>query len=95
MLEVACYAITLTAAAWAVWVRRTTFRNPLERSTMYAIIQLALAPVLIAPVSMPILGWVDWAACKLTGHGHLEDYVGTTATITAVTAHVNQAHFAT
>ena len=53
MLEIACYAIALTAAAWAVWVRRSTWRNPWERSTTYAIVQLALALVLIAPASEP------------------------------------------
>ena len=75
-LEIACYTIALSAAAWAVWVRRSTCRNPWERSTTYAIIQLALALVLIAPTSLPVLGWVDWVDWKLTGHWHLDDYLG-------------------
>ncbi len=56
MLEIACYAIALTAAARAVRVRRATHRIPWERSTTYAIIQLALALVLISPTAEPVIG---------------------------------------
>ena len=72
-LEVACYAIALTAAAWAVWVRRSTWRNPWERSTTYAIIQLALALVLIAPASEPVVGRLLW---EVTGRWHVDDLLG-------------------
>jgi hypothetical protein len=46
MLAIACYAIALTAAAWAVRVRRGTYRIPWERTTTSAIVQLGVALVL-------------------------------------------------
>jgi hypothetical protein len=56
ILEIAGYAIALAASAWAVWVRRATYRIPWERSTTYAIGQLALALVLISPAAEPVIG---------------------------------------
>ncbi len=73
MLEIACYAIALTAAAWAVRVRRATYRIPWERSTTYAIIQLAVALVLIAPATEPVTGWALW---EVTGRWHLDNMLG-------------------
>jgi hypothetical protein len=73
MLEVACYAIALTAAAWAVWVRRSTFRIPWERSTTHAIGQLAVSLVLISPAAEPVLGRLLW---EVTGRWHLDDQLG-------------------
>jgi hypothetical protein len=72
-LELACYAIALTAAAWAVRVRRSTCRNPWERSTTFAIVQLAVALVLISPAAEPALGRLGW---ELTGSWHLNDLLG-------------------
>lgn len=73
MLEIACYTIALTATAWAVRVRRATYRIPWERSTTYAIIQLALALVLISPSAEPVIGRLFW---ELTGRWHLNDLLG-------------------
>jgi hypothetical protein len=73
MIEIACYAIALTAAAWAVWVRRATYRIQWERSTTYAIIQLGAALVLISPTAEPVIGRLCWT---LTGHWHLNDLLG-------------------
>jgi hypothetical protein len=44
MLEIACYAIALTTAAWAVWVRRSACRISWERSTTYATAQPGATP---------------------------------------------------
>ena len=73
MLEVACYAIALTAAAWAVWIRRATYRIQWERSTTYAIIQLGVALVLISPAAQPVTGRLLW---EVTGRWHLADLLG-------------------
>jgi len=73
MVEIACYAIALTAAAWAVRVRRATYRIPWERSTTYAIIQLALALVLISPATEPYTGRLFF---ELTGRWHIDNLLG-------------------
>jgi len=73
MLEITCYAIALTAAAWAVRVRRATYLIPWERSTTYAIIQLALALVLISPTAEPVIGRLLWEA---TGRWHIDNLLG-------------------
>lgn len=73
MLAIACYAIALTAAAWALWVRRGAWRVPWERPTSSAIAQLAVALVLIAPATEPVLGRLGF---ELTGRWHVHDYVG-------------------
>jgi len=73
MLEIACYTIALTAAAWAVRVRRATYRIPWERSTTYAIIQLALALVLISPAAEPVIGRLLW---EVTGRWHIDNLLG-------------------
>jgi hypothetical protein len=77
MLEVACYAIALTTSAWAVWVRRGTCTPghiiPWERSTTYAIVQLAVSLVLIAPAAEPVLGRLFW---EVTGRWHVDDLLG-------------------
>jgi hypothetical protein len=72
-LEIACYAIALTAAAWAVWLRRGTRPIAYERTTTSAIIQLAVALVLISPAAEPVLGRLGW---ELTGRWHLDDLLG-------------------
>ena len=73
IFEIACYAVALTAAGWALWVRRGTWTNPWERSASYAIAQMALALVLIAPASEPIIGRLLW---EMTGRWHVNDYLG-------------------
>jgi hypothetical protein len=73
MIEIAFYAIALTAAAWAVWVRRATRPIPFERTTTSAIIQLAVAIVLIAPATEPVIGRLFW---EVTGRWHLDDLLG-------------------
>ena len=73
VLEIACYAVALTAVAWAVWVRRSTFSNPWERTTTSAIVQLGLALVLIAPATQPVFGRLLW---EVTGKWHLADMLG-------------------
>jgi hypothetical protein len=73
MLGIACYTIALTAAAWAVRVRRATYRIPWERSTTYAIIQLALALVLISPAAEPVIGRLLW---EVTGRWHIDNLLG-------------------
>jgi hypothetical protein len=73
MLEIACYAIALTAAARAVWVRRGCWRIPFERTTTSAIVQLGVALVLIAPCMEPITGWLLW---EVTGRWHVDDLLG-------------------
>ena len=73
MLEIACYAIALTAAAWAVWVRRGTYRISWERSTTYAIIQLAVSLVLISPAAEPVIGRLFW---EVSGRWHVDDMLG-------------------
>jgi hypothetical protein len=80
-LEAVCYAIALTAAAWAVWVRRSTWCNPWERSTTYAIIQLAISLVLIAPAAEPVLGRLFW---EVTGRWHVDDLLGHTLQLGAL-----------
>jgi hypothetical protein len=73
MLGIAGYAIALIAAAWAVWLRRGTWRIPWERTTTSAIVQLGLALVLIAPCSEPVIGWLFF---ELTGRWHVDDLLG-------------------
>lgn len=73
MLEIACYAIALTTAAWAVWVRRVTWCISWERSTTYAIIQLAVSLVLISPAAEPVIGRL---VGEVTGRWHLDDLLG-------------------
>ena len=72
-LEIFCYAVALTAAAWAVRVRRSTWRIPWERTTTSAIVQLALALVLILPAAEPITGRLFW---EVTGRWHVDDLLG-------------------
>jgi hypothetical protein len=73
MLEIACYAIALTAAAWAIRVRRACWRIPWERTTTSAIAQLGVALVLIAPAAQPVIGRLGW---ELTGRWHVDDLLG-------------------
>jgi hypothetical protein len=73
MLEVVCYAIALTAAAWAIRVRRFCWHISWERTTTSAIAQLAVSLVLIAPAAEPVLGRLGW---ELTGRWHLNDLLG-------------------
>jgi hypothetical protein len=73
MLEIACYAIALTTAAWAVWARRGTWRVPWERTTTSAIVQLGVALVLISPAAQPIIGRLFW---EVTGRWHVDDLLG-------------------
>src|SRR6516162_6278492 len=73
MLEVACYAIALTTAAWAIRVRRFCWHISWERTTTSAIAQNAVALVLIAPAAKPVTGWLFW---KVTGYWHLDDLLG-------------------
>jgi hypothetical protein len=73
MLEIACYAAALTAAIWAVRVRRATYRMPWERSTTYALIQLTLALVLVCPTAEPVIGRLLW---EVTGRWHIDNLLG-------------------
>ena len=73
MIEVACYAVALTVAAWAVWVRRACWRIPMERTTTSAIVQLAPALVLIAPATEPYTGRLFF---ELTGRWHIDNLLG-------------------
>ena len=73
MLEIACYTVALTAAAWAVRVRRACWRIPLERTTTSAIAQLGVALVLISPAAQPVTGWLLW---EVTGRWHVDDLLG-------------------
>lgn len=73
MIEIACYAVALTAASWALWVRRATWTNQWERSASCAIAQMTLALVLIAPAAEPIIGRLFW---EVTGRWHVDDYLG-------------------
>ena len=73
ILEIACYTIALTAAAWAVWVRRGCWRIPFERTTTSAIVQLGLALVLISPAAQPVIGRLLW---EVTGRWHVADLLG-------------------
>jgi hypothetical protein len=73
ILEIACYTIALTAAAWALWVRRSTWRVPWERTTTSAIVQLGVALVLIAPCTQPVIGGLLW---EVTGRWHINDLLG-------------------
>jgi hypothetical protein len=72
-LEIVCYAIALTAAAWALWVRRGTWRVPWERTTTSAIVQLGVALVLIAPCTEPVIGRLFW---EVAGRWHVNDMLG-------------------
>jgi H+/Cl- antiporter ClcA len=81
MLEIVCYAIALTAAAWAVWVRRGTRPIPYERTTTSAIIQLTLALVLISPAAEPVIGRLFW---EVFGKWHLNDMLGHIAALGAL-----------
>lgn len=63
----------MTTAGWAVRVRRGTYRIPWERSTTYALIQLALALVLIAPATESVIGRPLWG---VTGCWHIGDMLG-------------------
>jgi hypothetical protein len=73
MIQVAFYAVALTVAAWAVWVRRACWRIPMERTTTSAIVQLALALVLIAPATEPYTGRLFF---ELMGRWHIDDLLG-------------------
>jgi hypothetical protein len=73
MLGIACYTIALAASAWAVWVRRATYRIPWERSTTHAIGQLAVALVLISPAAEPVIGRLFY---EVTGRWHINDLLG-------------------
>ena len=73
MLEIACYTVALTAAAWAVRVRRACWRIPLERTTTSAIAQLGVALVLISPAAQPVTGGLLW---EVTGRWHVDDLLG-------------------
>ena len=73
ILEIACYTIALTAAAWAVWVRRGCWRIPFERTTTSAIVQLGVALVLISPAAQPVIGRLLW---EVTGRWHVDDLLG-------------------
>jgi hypothetical protein len=73
MLEIVCYAIALTAAAWAIRVRRACWRIPWERTTTSAIAQLGVALVLISPAAQPVTGWLFW---EVTGRWHVDDLLG-------------------
>ena len=72
-LQIACYAVALTVASWAVWVRRGTWRVPWERTTSSAIVQLGVALVFIAPYTEPVLGRLFW---EVTGRWHVDDMLG-------------------
>ena len=73
MIETAFYTVALTAAVWAMWVRRGAWRVQWERTTTSAIAQLAVALVLIAPATEPYTGWLFW---ELTGRWHIGDMLG-------------------
>ena len=73
IIEIAFYAIALTTAAWAVWVRRACWRIQWERTTTSAILQLMLAVVLIAPWAEPFTGRLFF---ELTGRWHIGDLLG-------------------
>jgi hypothetical protein len=73
VIEAAFYTIALTAAAWAVWVRRKCWTISWERPTSSAIAQLALSLVLIAPATEPYTGRLLF---ELTGRWHLNDLLG-------------------
>jgi hypothetical protein len=73
VIEVAVYAVALTTSAWAVWVRRACWRIQWERTTTSAIVQLALALVLIAPWSEPYAGRLFF---ELTGRWHIDALLG-------------------
>ena len=73
MLEIACYAIALTAAAWALWVRRGTWGIPWETPTTRTIMRLAVALVLIAPAAEPVIGKLLF---EVFGKWHLNDMWG-------------------
>ena len=73
MLEIACYTVALTAAAWAVRVRRACWRIPLERTTTSAIAQLGVALVLISPAAQPV---TSQSSQPVTGRWHVDDLVG-------------------
>jgi hypothetical protein len=73
MVLLAFYAVALTAAGWAVWVRRSCWRIQWERTTTSAIAQLMLALVLIAPWSEPYTGRLFF---ELTGRWHIDNLLG-------------------
>jgi hypothetical protein len=73
MIQVAFYGMALTVAAWAVWVRRACWRIPMERTTTSAIVQLAVALVLIAPATAPYTGRLFF---ELTGRWHIDNLLG-------------------
>jgi hypothetical protein len=73
MIELVFYAVALTTAAWAVWVRRKCWTIPWERTTTSAIAQLMLALVLLAPATEPYTGRLF---CLLTGRWHMDNLLG-------------------
>jgi hypothetical protein len=81
MLEIACYAIALTAAAWALWVRRGTCSIPWEAPITRTIRRLAISLVLIAPAAEPVIGRLFW---EVFGKWHLNDLLGHIAALGAM-----------
>jgi hypothetical protein len=73
VIELVFSTVALTAAGWAVWVRRKCWTIPWERTTTSAIVQLMLALVLIAPAAEPCIGRLLW---EITGRWHVDDYLG-------------------
>jgi hypothetical protein len=73
VIELVFYAVALTTAAWAVWVRRKCWTIPWERTTTSAIAQLMLALVLLAPATEPYTGRLFW---ELTGRWHVDNLLG-------------------
>jgi hypothetical protein len=73
VIELVFYAVALTTAAWAVWVRRKCWTIPWERTTTSAIAQLMLALVLLAPATEPYTGRLF---CLLTGRWHMDNLLG-------------------
>jgi hypothetical protein len=73
VIELVFYAVALTTAAWAVWVRRKCWTIPWERTTTSAIVQLMLALVLLAPAAEPYVGRLFF---ELTGRWHIDNLLG-------------------
>lgn len=78
---IACYAVALTAAAWALWVRRGTCCIPWEVPITRTIRRLALSLLLIAPAAAPVIGRLFW---EVFGRWHLNDLVGHIAALGAL-----------
>jgi hypothetical protein len=67
-----------------VWVRRACWRIPTERTTTSAIVQLALALVLIAPATEPYTGRLFF---ELTGRWHIDNLLGCMLELGALVQH--------